>query len=138
MRPNPSHERGPSTVQAYNLLLEGDFFSQRNTKPDTEHAIGLYKNAIALDPNYARAWARLSVAYGALGWFGLANVEGQRDAIAQALRADPESPETFARCKLDLSERETHPEALAHFAPGQSSIGAEALHLPVVGPGGIE
>jgi maltooligosyltrehalose trehalohydrolase len=26
---------------------------------------------------------------------------------------DPESPETFARCKLDLKERETHAEALA-------------------------
>jgi maltooligosyltrehalose trehalohydrolase len=27
--------------------------------------------------------------------------------------ADPESPETFARCKLTLSERETHAEAMA-------------------------
>jgi len=31
----------------------------------------------------------------------------------QAGIADPESPETFARCKLDLGERETHAEALA-------------------------
>ena len=31
----------------------------------------------------------------------------------QAGMADPESPETFARCKLDLRERETHAEAVA-------------------------
>ncbi len=34
-------------------------------------------------------------------------------AATQAGVADPESPETFARCKLDWSERETHGEALA-------------------------
>ncbi|HSS49025.1 MAG TPA: malto-oligosyltrehalose trehalohydrolase [Thermoanaerobaculia bacterium] len=33
--------------------------------------------------------------------------------VTQAGVADPESPETFARCKLDLTERETHAEALA-------------------------
>jgi maltooligosyltrehalose trehalohydrolase len=31
----------------------------------------------------------------------------------QAGVADPESPETFARCKLDLKERETHAEAMS-------------------------
>lgn len=31
----------------------------------------------------------------------------------QAGVADPESPETFARCKLNLGERETHAEAMA-------------------------
>ncbi len=31
----------------------------------------------------------------------------------QAGVADPESSETFARCKLDLGERETHAEAMA-------------------------
>jgi maltooligosyltrehalose trehalohydrolase len=31
----------------------------------------------------------------------------------QAGVPDPESPETFARCKLDLTERETHAEAVA-------------------------
>jgi adenylate cyclase len=95
LQSNDSHEGRPANTQAYNLLLEGDFFARRNTKPDTEHAIGLYKDAIALDPNYARAWARLADAYGGLGWFGLANVDGQREAIAQALRADPESPDAY-------------------------------------------
>jgi adenylate cyclase len=95
LQSNDSHEGRPANTQAYNRLLEGDFFARRNTKPDTEHAIGLYKDAIALDPNYARAWARLADAYGGLGWFGLANVDGQREAIAQALRADPESPDAY-------------------------------------------
>src|SRR6266478_1094595 len=45
-------ERHQSNTEAYNLLLEGDFFVKRATKADTEKAIGLYKQAIKLDPNY--------------------------------------------------------------------------------------
>ena len=32
---------------------------------------------------------------------------------SQSLLADPDSPETFARCRLDLGEREAHPQAYA-------------------------
>ena len=96
MQSNAGHGKAPPNTQAYNLLLEGDYFLNRTTKPDTEHAIGLYKKAIALDPNYARAWAKLADAYGLLGFFGLADIEGQREAIAQALRADPDLPEAHS------------------------------------------
>jgi len=92
-------ERHQSNTEAYNLLLEGDFFVKRATKADTEKAIGLYKQAIKLDPNYALAWASLGRAYIHLLLFGMEGSESiaediakARDAVDQALRIDPDLP----------------------------------------------
>src|SRR4029077_19624305 len=54
----------PSTqnVEAYNALLQGNFFFNRNTAEDIRKAIGYYEEAIRLDPRYALAYAKLSVA----------------------------------------------------------------------------
>src|SRR6476620_6557009 len=40
-------------VEAYNALLQGKFYSYRNTADDTRKAISYYKEAIRLDPRYA-------------------------------------------------------------------------------------
>jgi adenylate cyclase len=91
-------ESRPSNTQAYNLLLEGDFFVNRMTKADMEKAIERYKEAIKLDPNYALAWANLGNAYHSLGFFGsesisiAENTGKARDAVDQALRIDPDLP----------------------------------------------
>jgi TolB-like protein/class 3 adenylate cyclase/Flp pilus assembly protein TadD len=86
----------PSNTQAYNLLLEGDFFAKRWTKADIEKAIELYKEAIKLEPNYARAWVNLGDAYSVLGFFGLAKVAEAREAVDHALRIDPDLPMAYA------------------------------------------
>ena len=52
-----------SDVEAYNLVLEGNYYKARRTKGDVEKAIQLYKKAIDLRPNYALPWARLANAY---------------------------------------------------------------------------
>ena len=49
-------------VEAYNALLQGNFYSNRRTAEDTRKAIGYYEEAIRLDPRYALAYAKLSVA----------------------------------------------------------------------------
>ena len=49
-------------VEAYNALLQGNFYSNRNTADDIRKAIGYYEEAIRLDPRYALAYAKLSVA----------------------------------------------------------------------------
>ena len=47
-------------VEAYNALLQGNFYSNRRTADDTRKAIGYYEEAIRLDPRYALAYAKLS------------------------------------------------------------------------------
>ncbi|MEO7724029.1 MAG: tetratricopeptide repeat protein [Chthoniobacterales bacterium] len=53
-------------VEAYNALLQGNFYYNRRTADDTRKAIGYYEEAIRLDPRYALAYAKLSVAANAL------------------------------------------------------------------------
>ena len=47
-------------VDAYNALLQGNFYFYRHTADDTRKAIGYYEEAIRLDPHYALAHAKLS------------------------------------------------------------------------------
>ena len=49
-------------VEAYNALLQGNFYFNRHTLEDTRKAIGYYEEAIRLDPRYALAHAKLSFA----------------------------------------------------------------------------
>jgi len=52
----------PQNVEAYNALLQGNFYYNRLTADDTRKAIGYYEEAIRLDPRYALAYAKLSTA----------------------------------------------------------------------------
>jgi serine/threonine protein kinase len=82
-----------SDVEAYNLVLEGNYYKLRRTKGGVEKAIQLYKKAIDIRPNYALPWARL-----ASGYLTLAEAKGTPSAeddarilaaLDRALRLDP-------------------------------------------------
>ena len=82
-----------SDVEAYNLVLEGNYYKLRRTKGDVEKAIQLYKKAIDIRPNYALPWARL-----ASGYLTLAEAKGTPSAednakivaaLDRALHLDP-------------------------------------------------
>ncbi|HEV8140771.1 MAG TPA: winged helix-turn-helix domain-containing protein [Pyrinomonadaceae bacterium] len=64
-------KRYTDNVEAYNLYLKGRFFWNKFTPDGLEKAIDYYKQAIALDPNYALAYTGLSVAYNVQGAFGV-------------------------------------------------------------------
>jgi tetratricopeptide (TPR) repeat protein len=82
-------------VEAYNALLQGNFYQNRRTADDTRKAIGYYEEAIRLDPRYALAYARLSIAARNLvaQFVSSATKEGQ-EAIAKA-RASAKSALTL-------------------------------------------
>src|SRR5438270_1768525 len=90
-------------VEAYNALLQGNFYFNRVTAEDYRKAIGYYEEAIRLDPHYALAYAKLSVAAGSLAnnYVGVATKEGQ-EAIAKA-RASAKSA-----LDLDPNLADTH------------------------------
>ena len=50
-------------VDAYNLLLQSRFFGRRGSDGDEQRALEYVQQAVALDPGYALAWARLSANY---------------------------------------------------------------------------
>jgi TolB-like protein/tRNA A-37 threonylcarbamoyl transferase component Bud32 len=80
-------------VEAYNLVLEGNYYKARRTKANVEKAVQLYRKAIDTRPNYALAWARLASAYLTLEQFnGTASAENNArivDALERAIRLDP-------------------------------------------------
>jgi eukaryotic-like serine/threonine-protein kinase len=53
--------RGTS-VDAYNAYLQGKYYYARRNQESLEEAIAYYEQAVKLDPNYAPAWAALSLA----------------------------------------------------------------------------
>ena len=73
-------------VEAYNALLQGNFYYNRRTVDDTRKAIGYYEEAIRLDPRYALAYAKLSGAAGTLAsnFSGSITTREVQDAIAKA------------------------------------------------------
>jgi serine/threonine-protein kinase len=72
-------------VEAYNALLQGNFYSNRFTAEDFRKAIGYYEEAIRLDPRYALACAKLSRDANSLAIYfaGLATKE-REELIAKA------------------------------------------------------
>ncbi len=95
-------------VEAYNALLQGNFYFNRRTAEDTRKAIGYYEEAIRLDPRYALAYAKLSLAARSLatGYPAVLRRKKWQELIAKA-RAS-------AKSALDLDPN----LADAHLAQG--------------------
>jgi TolB-like protein len=57
--------------EAYRLYLFGNTLIARRTEPEAAQAVDAYQRAVALDPSFAAAWARIGIARGlqaAWGW----------------------------------------------------------------------
>ena len=84
---------------AFQLYLQGKFFGERTTQADTDKAIGLFKQALAIEPNFALAWAGLSRVYQTQAGFGFAPIgegyENAREAAQRALALAPDSAEGY-------------------------------------------
>jgi TolB-like protein/cytochrome c-type biogenesis protein CcmH/NrfG len=70
--------------EAYRLMLQGRYHIDRLSGPDFERSIRYLKQAVALDPGFALAWAWLARALTHAAGLGYAKVE---EANAEALQA---------------------------------------------------
>ena len=92
--------RQPRNPQAYQHYLRGRNLWAKTSKEALHAAIDAYKQAIALDPNYALAYAGLAEAYSVLPITSdepsSAVAELAREAAEHAVRADPLLAEAHA------------------------------------------
>jgi TolB-like protein/Tfp pilus assembly protein PilF len=90
-------ERPPGgSLEAYTAYLQGRFYYFRETKADWRKAIEYYSQATQLDPRYAIAWSRLSLAWTWLSGNYLGGAAAQeayakaREAADRALALSPD------------------------------------------------
>src|SRR5205814_147544 len=135
-------------VEAYNALLQGNFYYYRRTAEDTRKAIGYYEEAIRLDPRYALAFAKLSInALNLTNYAGLATKEGQeaiakaRASAKRALELDPNLADAHSAqgailsgIDLNLSGAEAEYRRALELAPQNvSAIGNLAVLMSALG-----
>ena len=86
----------PQNVAAYNLLLKGNYFFERQQKGDFARALNQYQQALKKDPNYVRAWTQLVRLYINQGYGHMLTPAAVRsrslEALHRALAIDPNSP----------------------------------------------
>jgi TolB-like protein/tetratricopeptide (TPR) repeat protein len=93
--------RGRATQpEAHRLFLQARHFIDRRTGEDMARGIGYLKEALALDRDYALAWAEIGAAYAISadwGWAPFAEGYVQaRDAVTRALALEPDLAEGHA------------------------------------------
>jgi serine/threonine protein kinase len=116
--------------EAYNQFLLARQFGRRGNLEDIERAVATYRQAIALDPNYAAAYAGLSFSQTAIAnstqdpaRFALA-----RDAAEKALEMAPQFADAYrARAlfrleTLDFAGARADSETALTLAPGESAV----------------
>jgi adenylate cyclase len=85
-------ERAPA-LAAHNLFLQGQLFYERRGPGDVERSVSYYKQALKVDPAYAKAWAALAGAYSLLAYEGrmprAEALEAQGEAARKAVDLDP-------------------------------------------------
>jgi serine/threonine protein kinase/tetratricopeptide (TPR) repeat protein len=116
--------------EAYNQFLLARQLGRRGNLEDIEHAVATYRQAIALDPSYAAAYAGLSFSETAIAnstqdaaRFALA-----RDAAEKALELAPQFVDAYrARAQfrletLDFAGARADSEMALTLAPGESAV----------------
>ena len=84
-------ERGTTSSEAHDLYLRGRYLQARYTEPDLRQSLELFRQALAKDSTYARAWSGI-----ADSWSNLADdfvpardvLPQQREAIARGMALD--------------------------------------------------
>jgi len=92
--------KGTASPQAHDLYLQGSRLSWHTDEASLEQALALFNQAIAIDPNYAAAWAGMARAY-----IYLADVYRAPLSILPAMRG---AAEKAVALNLDLAEGHLH------------------------------
>lgn len=93
-------EHAPANYAAHDAYLQGRYYLSQRSKAGFESALQNFGTAVAMDPQYARAYAELAVTYNLMGqynWMDTHPAHNQGKAAAmQAIAADPNLAEAHA------------------------------------------
>ena len=85
---------------AYALFLQGRYFNDRRGQENWGKSVTAFKQALQIDPDYAEAWAGLSITYSQQASWGFIDREKgislAREAVKRALALEPKLPEAHA------------------------------------------
>ncbi len=114
----------PVGDEAHSLLLQGQFLFHRRGPGDLELAAKYYRDAIALEPGYAGAWAGLAAVYYLMADRGIMPWDEARAqqlvAARKAIELDPELAEGHWRLAQYYFEGGELATASRHFAKAQA------------------
>jgi len=105
--------------EAYTLVLQARYFWNRRAEGDEQQSLEMYKRAVEIDPNYAPAWAGLSVAYAVHAQksrmdrdegFALA-----QQAAEKSLQLDPDLSDAHVRMGQAYSRAGNHEARQAEY-----------------------
>jgi serine/threonine-protein kinase len=91
--------RPTKNIEAYEYYLRGNEYAFRGFQNgnDVRIAIQMYEKAVQLDPTFALAYARLSLAHAGMFWFSHDRSEQRlamsKQAVDKAMQLNPELPE---------------------------------------------
>lgn len=97
---DPPRRRETDSTEAFEHYLAGRYFMNRRGADDVSKAADYLKQALQLDPGYARAWAGLAGTYHVLTWANPipdSTLRQWREAVDQALALGPNLAESHVR-----------------------------------------
>src|SRR5215470_16197289 len=96
--------RGTDNTEAYEKYLQGRFYQSQNTPDGLNRSIEFFEQAIALDPNFAEAYAGIADANIILFNFGIrpaaATTRQARESLNRALQLDPDLSSAYTPLAL--------------------------------------
>ena len=102
-------------LQAYDLYLRGKRYARRQTRQDLEFALQMFENAVAIDPNFALAYASCASAC-AMYFYSYSRdqvwVDRAREASGKAVALRWDLPEVQVSQAWVLYAAELHDEAV--------------------------
>src|SRR5262245_14059575 len=109
---------------AYDAYLRGRAFAARSYQKSYEdNAIQSYQEAVRLDPGFALAWARLSIAVGHNGWDpSPGQLASVKDAVDHAFALDPNLPETHLAVGYYRYGQRDYLGALSEFQQAEQGL----------------
>ncbi|MDZ4716819.1 MAG: tetratricopeptide repeat protein [Cytophagales bacterium] len=75
---------GTGNIEAYNLILQGNYFYDKLDKDNVARAVDFYNQAIAIDSTNALAWAKLANAFSRQAWQNDIDRNAGREKVRKA------------------------------------------------------
>ena len=105
-----------SNVEAYEFYLRGRKLFQKWTRQNITLGREMFERAVAIDPDFATAWAGLATAHVHLfGCDSEPHLAKAREASARALKLDPQSAEAHVAAGQGLSMEQRYEDAASEF-----------------------